>query len=319
MTNKIDCIDSDADDQLEDIAEEIWESILEITTKLVNLLNDRTKLYSFLTKVDKLVSMDDSKYPAYLYRYRSVERALDEIEKEYIFLSPISSFKDPFDTMFPLDQLFNYNNIAIEDNKKGDVVNFLNKLSKSLFTILDEDIDFVFDSDGSSSNGSSYCLITKMLRNLFRVCCFTERHDSFAMWDNYTNGHKGVCIQYDTQKLKQKGIKCYKVRYSDKIYDEYYKDSDENINMLQYIVNCVLTKYKDYSYENEWRVFTNSLTNDYTKSTKGSISKVYLGVNISDGEKNKILELCKTKNIEVVQLSSSLNEYKLYEHAIKLY
>ncbi|MBE6519975.1 MAG: hypothetical protein E7Z68_02495 [Thermoplasmata archaeon] len=87
--------------------------------------------------------------PKTLFRYRKSSRALDEIRDEYIYLSPSSEMSDAFDTLMPLGKLMH--SMGMISRKQARDVNSFG--------------EFVRDD---------LC-----------ICCFTERHDLFSMWDRY--------------------------------------------------------------------------------------------------------------------------------------
>jgi hypothetical protein len=47
------------------------------------------------------------------------------------------------------------------------------------------------------------------------VCCFTTDNRNPLMWSHYADGHKGFCLEFDTQKCKLLSEKLFPVTYSD--------------------------------------------------------------------------------------------------------
>ena len=64
------------------------------------------------------------------------------------------------------------------------------------------------------------------------------------MWGHYANNHRGVCIGYPLKELIEK-YDCFPVIYSEELVQHKGKES---------ILQEILTKYKEWEYEQEWRI-----------------------------------------------------------------
>lgn len=47
----------------------------------------------------------------------------------------------------------------------------------------------------------------KDLRDVVLMACFSENWNNSAMWYHYASAHKGICIEYDIEKLFNLGDK----------------------------------------------------------------------------------------------------------------
>ena len=65
-----------------------------------------------------------------------------------------------------------------------------------------------------------------------------------------------------------------------------------------------------WAYENEWRILIDAKQNPNIKMPK--ITCIYLGVNISQTNRNKILKLAKQLSIPVKQMKVDRGEYDLH-------
>jgi hypothetical protein len=41
------------------------------------------------------------------------------------------------------------------------------------------------------------------LKDSLRICCFSEQPDSILMWSHYAQDHKGFCVEYSAESLRQ--------------------------------------------------------------------------------------------------------------------
>ena len=166
----------------------------------------------------------------------------------------------------------------------------------------DEDRDFFEEYQDDIFDG---------VKNMLKICCFSEDYRSFPMWDHYANGYRGVCIEYNTDKLKE--CKPIGVKYSNKVFNDYPKGARNDFEfIITSIAGCILTKNKDYSHEKEWRYFTSVFTDDYV-DIGDAINCVYIG-DRCHRYKNKIAKLCYDNDIDVVFLKTSKNKFDFEEY-----
>ncbi|KQN56711.1 DUF2971 domain-containing protein [Erwinia sp. Leaf53] len=88
------------------------------------------------------------------------------------------------------------------------------------------------------------------------VLCLSRRYDSPLMWSHYSNNHNGLCIEYDMSRAPED--KARKIIYGGSrelkvsVIERWLKEGD----VIEEIKNvCLLTKSREWAYENEWRMF----------------------------------------------------------------
>ncbi|WP_413114071.1 DUF2971 domain-containing protein [Thaumasiovibrio sp. DFM-14] len=83
----------------------------------------------------------------------------------------------------------------------------------------------------------------------YRICSFSENSNSMLMWSHYADDHKGIMVEYRFGSFFPNGIGIGEVHYDENI--------KRNKNRGLFIFNQhLLTKNKEWSYENEVRVFS---------------------------------------------------------------
>ena len=160
--------------------------------------------------------------------------------------------------------------------------------------------------------------IKEQLENLFflayqarqgmGICSLSELKDSEEMWNNYADGEKGYCIEYDLQGYKNINL----------LFPVVYQDNRETnivINMVaafigQMIVGMsygqlaadrsqfmrmFLTKDTKWAYQKEWRL----LGDAYDKLPAPTIHAIFLGKNMDDQNKKQMINYCQAHNIIV--------------------
>lgn len=95
-----------------------------------------------------------------------------------------------------------------------------------------------------------------------RILCFSERWDSSSMWDRYSDGHKGACLEFACiDQLDSVWLMARPVKYTD---DPLHVNTPEGLAGLmlynidfavaRIIEECTHTKTTDWEAEKEWRV-----------------------------------------------------------------
>ena len=173
------------------------------------------------------------------------------------------------------------------------------------------------------------------------VCCLTESNNNPKMWEEYAENYSGFCVKYDFSKMiiynwinnKENATvakSIFPVFYRDKkpkynIYSKLmqeYKDvlheyKGEYISPMDMAKLTVqdLTKNSKYSNEQEWRIILfgeKSGPNWFPFSTE-----IYMGKDISEDNKSKLLGIAEKNNLSVYQQKVELNgfEYELIKKA----
>lgn len=139
---------------------------------------------------------------------------------------------------------------------------------------------------------------THILEN-YNICSFSNNENSMLMWSHYAQQHQGIMVEYFFGGELPSGYGISKVSYA---YDEKrYKDKDE------FIFNqFLLTKNKDWSYENEVRLFTYlnkkvefdtyKYPNPDRTKINASIKSITLGLNFPEEKKKLIGIIVNTLN-----------------------
>ncbi|MDR2893913.1 MAG: DUF2971 domain-containing protein [Alistipes sp.] len=173
------------------------------------------------------------------------------------------------------------------------------------------------------------------------ICSLSKVGNSLPMWTFYAKNHTGVCIGLDIEKVKPHihymlGAMvfndCWDVQYRDVVKKpDFFAKDNQDFFMYQ-----LLTKAKDWEYEQEVRMFIfdphqmcmdmslpykpkkNEVTNwkevrAYPKISDDCFAAIYLGINIDEKHKKKIIKYAKQRNpdIKVYQMRINPNALRL--------
>jgi hypothetical protein len=176
------------------------------------------------------------------------------------------------------------------------------------------------------------------------LCSLSKNYDSLLMW-SYYNCHKGICIGIDMEKADKYlsriwgsiilGYKKIEVQYKDIIEKPDFFKREQDLWSYQ-----LSTKGKAWEHEQEVLLvivdpsgstpyyvpseFKNKEKIDYKeirfvpKLGGECYDSVYLGVNMSDEMRNKIIEAAKNlnPNIKIYQMKADANAFKLQTEQI---
>ena len=194
----------------------------------------------------------------YLYRYCSVERAIQVLRDRQLYLCPPADFNDLYEGT--IARLTHYSSDA--------GLNLVAKIASLRHSIpLDEarqmlkarmpesEIKRTFEDTAKWLIGPA-----EKLRTCSGVTCFSIRRDDQHMWGTYGVNHSGVCIEFSNRSGKSEIFqRAQPVLYKDGSLAEKLPelfDDDMSLNLHRLALWCYFVKSTDWRDEREWRVFT---------------------------------------------------------------
>lgn len=231
-----------------------------------------------------------------LYRYRSLnEFTFHSIESDYLWLSSPLQFNDPFDC-----QLF----VEYFQLEKANIIKkeSLNTLQEYYYGYYDNVIYKSFIDNG--------------------IACFSETKSEILMWSHYADFHRGICLEYEIDNSDENIFSLcrpvnYCLHYPMLNFSEFLKP-DFN-STVDFIDKMVLTKSTSWKYEKEWRIVMPGYGNKKIDYPPTTLSGIYLGCNISDENKVRLISLIERKTIQpkVYQCEKNINSFSLDFTTIK--
>ena len=273
---------------------------------------DDPKVLSFTPSIDKSVVWDD---------WENVDKWETIVFDGAIYCTSPAFFNDPFDSALPSMP----DKVPTEEERK-DIISQLSAAFHFTFKEMKELIDEpdfeetitrIFHERGMPDY---FCqqFIQELKKNtiiykeFMALSCFSETNKSKLMWGHYANNYSGVCIEYDFTKINneqfRRGIN--KVIYSNKRPKREDYDND-----YDYTIAVLATKSEEWSYEKEWRLnnvlpYVQAIKKYYpVYYVKDAITSIYLGCNISNDKKEKIVECYTGRGLPVFEMRLSDNEF----------
>ena len=220
-----------------------------------------------------------------LYHYSSLRHARDLFEKGLHMSSPFT-FNDPFDSYLSYTEY--YSGIRADPTKKSNV----NIEDAIYLNAIDDEY------------------IQLGLQSKYRIACLSESLLYSPQWAYYADSHKGICVEYDTEKLisycKSNGIIMGRVRYSAQPLTDCTNTLD-----LKALIRSAFNKSEEFAAEKEWRLLKFG-DSDFIP-IQDAIRRVYVGCRThflwnkdktrTETEKlstlRKIIDHCQSEGIDV--------------------
>lgn len=238
----------------------------------------------------------------FFYKYRPMNENTESllINNELFFNSP-DKFNDPFDckpdtyhkgTHEDWVKFFRKHNMhpavaknIIKDNLKNG------KMKQKSDGILFEN-KAKFQHGGDLDEGA-----------LLRACCLSDRKESLLMWGHYAQNHEGICLSFKSWSLgehyllplaSEYALPFWKVTYNaikPKPVNLLNRDEEETKRL---ITDFYLTKYKDWHYENEYRLLA-TIDDREGKSTvkfqKDALEGITFGLKVKADKAQRIKDI----------------------------
>lgn len=224
--------------------------------------------------------------PSRLYKYQPYSaQSLTALKVRTLWFGPPSGLNDPFDCAVPL---------RFKPVTSGDCARLIE--AKPIWRAKAQSNLEYFDADGvptetfrAAVERAGINAMRELMDNSYRergVTCFSETHDNLLLWSHYGAGHRGFCLEFNTQAP---GL--------GKFHPVQYSASPPEIDLInallgdeREILSGLLTKSECWTYEREWRAIHKVAGTLYCYGVEG-LSGVFLGAGLKDDEVDVIAHL----------------------------
>lgn len=259
----------------------------------------------------------ETKYKEFFYRYRHFddESCLESLEllllKSQMYLSSPLSFNDPYDCRphYVIDgtdrELRFYLKTLFREHMSGATRNDINRqVAKIVNRATRPGFDF----------GSVFNQQYDMLLKSVGMLCLAKTPESILMWSHYASSHTGVCIQFEANvDVDSIFLLAQEVIYSKQfpVINPLRSTEDEKLT------NGLLTKAKDWSYEQEFRIIIPG-SQKRISFPEESLSAVIFGLNTVSKHKSLVTEWIQRRKRKpsIYQAIMKHGEYGL--HFVKI-
>lgn len=274
--------------------------------------------------VDAAYALKERNLPAVLCKYRApTPSALANLRDDTAWLSPASQFNDPFDTSLSLDvksalaELLRRSFVSsplpsLDSVQMGKIITSPDPIADSsallasIGRLTATEVERLQAMESQSSAQLTHALTsqaTMIFQGSLKICCFSSRPLSMAMWSHYSHQHEGFCVLYQTSTLKaQERRHLYPVIYTTERFSlarqlaqlvETNACLDPNSLSAQHIpVLAATRKSPDWAYEEEWRlIFTDGGRSSGMVIPMPRPAAIHLGCRLAEGDRSHLLEI----------------------------
>jgi hypothetical protein len=225
--------------------------------------------------------------PDKLYKYQTLNTVtLENLSNNQLFMSRPNKFNDPFDCRMPAKC-----NLSDEDYEL-----LFRSFSSSEGN--SNEIDTTFLTNGKINDNFKIAMkaeieqSTKNMSLTHGVACFSAKKDDILMWAYYADGHKGLCLEFDTKKAPFSNP--FKVNYERELPNVNWREILLNNSFSEYIKQVTI-KYKDWEHEEEWRIF-NKDGDVFIKYDPFCLTAVYFGAEMPKTHIEIVTAIVKNHN-----------------------
>ena len=161
---------------------------------------------------------------------------------------------------------------------------------------------------------NNLALMNDRFREMYYIHSFSSVNNNSFLWDKYTNEDEGFCIEYDISGIDKEIIQILPILYTpledikmDRLikvaimnYQKKAIKSDMHELSLK-VFSHLLTKNPNYNTESEWRLIINKNVQKTNEYDFPFISAIYLGLNIKEHNKKRIVNIANKKGIKIYQ------------------
>lgn len=224
------------------------------------------------------------KYRANIIEKNNYLRDIDSLLKDELWASSFDDLNDPFETEYI-------------DNISRD----LNTL-KELFNMNINDVQAKWEN------------LKRIKENLGIYSLSLSEKDypsSNLMWSHYSNSHKGFCIAYDIDKLKDSEKLPFSVDSVEVKYVENVPKIDVNdiTHRIDFIVKMFGTKMKVWQYEKEIRLLYSTF--GIKHYSPFALKAVYFGLDMDEQYQSIIIDGLQNRDIKFYKMNRKENSYEI--------
>ena len=272
--------------------------------------------------------IDSLKILKRLYKYRCWDNEYHKalLTRSEIFFPPASKLDDPSETTVPLsfelganDQLLQLAERVIRENEKGLTEDeIFNKAHERLSRLRNDSRQFQSFHEWEQRKKYSE----------FGIFSASEIYDSIAMWELYSDHHKGFCVGFRTDKLAnfiQKVVRQHRIM---PYPVEYYK-STPVLNPFELgtqgtLIKSLTIKSYEWDYQREYRLVLIGTAGKSLNDADRNIvldddifTEVILGANISREHEEEIIAILKGRpsriNLRKAELVRDEQQISIYD------
>lgn len=241
--------------------------------------------------------------PEYLYKYRNFK---DEFMKNIIinsslYFSKVSNFNDPFDMDLDLEEGFSLSQRFARIKKLCKMHN-LNHNEYKKMKKQARDHKFFLENEKN-------CL--KISLDKVSILSLSSDPKNILMWSHYSDHHTGLVFEFKKNLTSSYLFQAIKVKYKNE-YKPLSRSRDGSIKQKE-LQDLLVTKYSDWEYEKEYRIFDINNNPGEKIFDKSELTSIIFGLKTTEQNIQEIKTLCKENGFSHVKFKKAKRVYGKFE------
>ena len=245
------------------------------------------------------------------FRYQKIDDHLkDNLKKHVLYFSNPLKFNDPFDSKFDVmykgtkedwfDFLSRYGMNPIE------IDGIINKYKRKKIIKIKENT-LILDPHKPTFLKTAKQFRDLLEKNVYRVCCFSKTNLNILLWSHYAESHHGICLCFKADKIEGGHLLKLNSKQHPLCPVKYKKQVPAKVNLLfeknnVLLIHFILTKYKEWGYEEEYRILLREDEFEggyYTKKfRKEDLEGIIFGLNVKRENIEAIYDIIDTHYLQ---------------------
>jgi Protein of unknown function (DUF2971) len=240
------------------------------------------------------------KKPPFLYKYCSLERAVQILKDQYVYLCAPEDLNDLFEgSVGRIPEYTPEIGFELEWRRIRAYTGWTNEESKSFVREQNDEAEML---SGFNYSVDQLKILNSLVRKHSGITCFSEHRMDQRMWGTYGDNHRGVCIEFVNHGPSSLiGKHALPVVYEGKQDTEVVSDvmsDDGTLNIGLFGFHFYLKKSIAWESEREWRILMLSAKNQSAEDRKlrferTDVKRIFLGPRVTESDAALIHEFAK--------------------------
>lgn len=249
----------------------------------------------------------ESKYPLKVYKFRNWtdDNHKNLLLKNQLFFTSPKDFNDPFDYKIPYDYSLLDTDEKIAEYLAKKRIDSKDHFSPDEFEDLLKKYEYRLRNEMNQVQEQFNNIYFDSVDKYYGVLSLSERWDSILMWSHYADYHKGYCVGFWEERLRNSFIATGgRVLYPPE--NNFPRLSPMN-DFLQNMIQQSHAKSKEWEYEKEYRmakIFYPEIASRQDRIQEfpdDFIAEIIIGLSASEKTKAELIQVGKIKEIPVYQ------------------
>lgn len=238
-----------------------------------------------------LKGIDEGIYPESVYKFRTIDKANDILQKQEFYFSSAANFNDPFDCMLDEEKQYSL----------SDFNRWIGSFQNGLTNKEKQNLTNMYKKNGQAFNDLVKNIKTKAV-NTRGVLALSKTNENVLLWSHYAENHTGVAIKLNIAKDPEFFITPKNIIYTKQYIPlNYLRDPEKSI------LDTLSTKSIDWNYEEEIRVYKSNI--GVHKINPMAITDVFFGVKTLEQYIEKIKNTCSKNGLSHVRFHRAEKKY----------